>query len=527
MSFVLPRKESQIDPNELCELVSLVTGNAVGSWIFQDDNPAAPSELTKRYLMFAPTSIYLSTLYKTGWIIHEKLPSGMAGWWWSTVDDAENPQAAILGIKSFISSYWGLNVEPRFFATKNYEDEISGYRELQRKVFLTEVGPIVIHLRRLDEGRLNCWEMNTETGILYVTFLYQFGINPIQEVEAKFHEEPPEWVTSAFESGELNTLMDTLLARETQTPEASLDENIEAELNNLTLGTYAPESTLPQINMEYERTAHAFERYSYKDLNPDGSFRRWSVRPGVQASIEDLQPILTPEHERHHFQQLMTTPYGLYLWRLMTSLTSSLEYSLRVIREETEVAPDRLPFTTWYQESGTQLLPTGEVGGSRIAKLHRTMVEASAMSEFLLALMGRRKLTIGQFLELANTSQAEVCRAADLPMQAIWTTRLDPDTPYLPDGYFSTSEIIEAAARFKELGLIRGTAPDANQALEEAWRGQALHGIYRPAFEYLEKKLVHYIPCAFAIDLSMLGRLDPVTHTSAGEEILFEGTHPG
>jgi hypothetical protein len=105
-------------------------------------------------------------------------------------------------------------------------------------------------------------------------------------------------------------------------------------------------------------STHQFHKFN--------GFRATSVPSNVLEQHPEVLDIeLIRRHEHSHYRQLMSTPFGLLLWRAQNSLTSNVSFLARAccdIRPTLEIA---LPLHEWLYNEGFEQIGRSIRNGSR------------------------------------------------------------------------------------------------------------------------------------------------------------------
>lgn len=267
----------------------------------------------------------------------------------------------------------------------------------------------------------------------------------------------------------------------------------------------------------------------------------YELRRGLQVPDGVLEVLLTQSHENSHYRQLMSTPLGLMLWRAMNVLGVDVNFlSRHVTGLRPPLWPPGPPLDDWLSGGGLEMFDralregatfepgvkpsVSHQGTELIRYMDFLLSELRVMKFFLTGVLDRSGLRVGDFVEVANFAVEIMNRRSDLKMDAVWSTRLPPDTPLLGDGRFAGNEIIEAAARLEEhriLDLI-GVSPGAF----EQWQRTRIFGVYQPVYEYLLRELRDVSAALAVLDVTMMTPIDVAFAAAADSALVVEDVLP-
>lgn len=263
----------------------------------------------------------------------------------------------------------------------------------------------------------------------------------------------------------------------------------------------------------------------------------------AREPVDDLKEIsaaridqeLTLRHEVSHYRQLMTTPFGLLLWRTYNSILSHAEYIARALLDIEPPVDFSVPVHKWVmQHPVSQLAQAGHrfsahrstgspLGLMQIAPfIDRFSQDVQTLSNFLEALLEGKCATVGEFVTLANDAFDALSVPSDMRAFKPWRTRLAPETPFKRD--FSCSEIIEACARFEERRVLE-LLPDGVDRIE-AWEARNIHGVYAPAYRYLQERLGDTDAALAIIDVAFMSPIDLAFSGMTKHELYVEDVLP-
>lgn len=309
------------------------------------------------------------------------------------------------------------------------------------------------------------------------------------------------------------------------------------------LGVYFAHSASALLRIPIASYEATRDRYVEIIDGPDNASRGWILRKDIPFTLAEITPLLTRDHERQHYVQLMSSPIGLLIWRTLNSLLTATQWLISTSSRSTAAVHAGAPLVNWYKSKGRDALlqdppspPTNwksEILDSArarhyretiIADLDRVIDEIDTLSSFLEAIIGRPKISIGQFIEIANKAYRYIAISSDLKKTTLWTTNLDPNLPLLPEGYFSLTELLEAQSRLWERGILENAK--ANADLLQQWEDNCLHGVYGPAYKFVMNSLGDVTFSTIAIDVSLQTPIDLACLATRSSELRVEDVLP-
>lgn len=277
----------------------------------------------------------------------------------------------------------------------------------------------------------------------------------------------------------------------------------------------------------------AFPRFTREDLN--GPYKRHS-RNGKfsydrvrwqDVSPPDRRALLTDLHELDHFRMLISTPFGVLLWRLYQVVTRDLLFLTRTYREY-GLPLERKDFSSgiveWFRRTGrTRLDLVAPIISGGLGKVRYIEGEVIPGLESVLRLLDiltchaphekYRDLTAGEFAALLNIAYDYLSQRSDIELRndkwgAVWKSE-NPRAPMF-DGPASLSFLLvmELLAYCRERRVVRrmgGSAADLSD-----WGTERLPGVYRPAMtDWLSAAGDDETTLREVLIDSLLGRVDP------------------
>jgi hypothetical protein len=238
----------------------------------------------------------------------------------------------------------------------------------------------------------------------------------------------------------------------------------------------------------------------------------WTPKPGAYVdSIDEVRPLLVTGHERFHYEQTMSTPVGLLLWRLLNCMADDIMYLVTLAGRGEEPVQIGKPFVTWLFDGGAAEIVSHHP--DRAYTVQETVLGLAVTKDFLAALDGQSALSMWGFVELANQAFEYVAMRCGLPAPRTWSAYdLDADS-YLPAGGLTTSQVIEGSARVWEVRLLQ--AMNASAAALSDWHEMSVFGDYKPVYDLLLRTIGSPQLSLMAAEQALLGPID-VAGSGAG-----------
>ncbi|HJW55313.1 MAG TPA: hypothetical protein VJ577_08580 [Burkholderiaceae bacterium] len=244
---------------------------------------------------------------------------------------------------------------------------------------------------------------------------------------------------------------------------------------------------------------------------------------------------LTRRHEISHYRHLMTTPFGLLIWRTYNTIISHAEFISRALKDIRPPIGYSLPIHEWVKRNPVSGLAkngrcfTPDRIGIRTANLESTAEfidylngKVHVLTGFLNALLYGKCETIGAFISLANDAFVALAEASDIAPSRPWRTNLPLDTSF-PRG-FCMAELVEANARLDERRFLEAQ-PNAKHLIE-AWEARSIHGMYERAYRYLMHELGDVDAALCVVDAAIMSPIDPAFSTMVDDGLVIEQILP-
>ena len=292
------------------------------------------------------------------------------------------------------------------------------------------------------------------------------------------------------------------------------------EFKKEVLGQFFPGSTLIKLNYSYQEIRKKWmtlETLS-KIKKPDNPFEGFKIPSYDKDSIFSQ---LTLAHELDHYKLSQSTPFGLLLWRIYQCLMVDYSYLNHELSKVEAFDKMQFPYSKWIEENFNELIK--EYKGNR-DYLVLVQDEITTLSRFLFALLGRPKITVGDFIEIANKAFLYLGKRCDLKNNCKWSTKLPLDNELYSSEHFSCIELIEASARHRELTVLESFNLYDLVFFKE-WELVSLHGVYKKGTTNLLKKLGSPSNAKTAIDIAFNGPID-IACFEVNEEIYLEDILP-
>lgn len=227
---------------------------------------------------------------------------------------------------------------------------------------------------------------------------------------------------------------------------------------------------------------------------------------------------LIRRHEFAHYRQLMTTPFGLLVWRAYKTLLSNVSFLASAVADLCPPVKDlTLPIHDWVREgnlkrayengatfSATRVSVWRELGET-LPYINDLVEDIDVIHTFLYDLLDDTEATVGEFIENANLAYKAMADRSDLKLKAEWETELPLNTPFRCGG-FSGTELIEAAARLEER-LFLETVHESIEPIK-IWEESAIHGVYESAYTWLSSELGDSLASLGVLDAAFMVPID-------------------
>ena len=315
-------------------------------------------------------------------------------------------------------------------------------------------------------------------------------------------------------------------------------KSVEQGYFSIPTGVVSINSDIVPITEMYEKIADSIQPFPKSPQN-----RMIRLSESQEIPREAINAELVRRHEYAHYRQLMSTPLGLLLWRVNNSLLSNISYVVRAVTCVRPLQKVELPIDIWFRKVGLEQLskaaseganfnsrwPYKNVRDLRLALPYLEYVsdEISILKKFTSAILERTDLTVGEFIEIANTSFNILQNRSNTSFDVCWSTRLPLDTPLISHNRFSGSEMIEASARLEER-LWLNSFPYSPKTLREIemWELRAIHGVYAPAYLWLLDQLEDVGVALSIIDTAFMSPIDPAFAEVCSGSLIVEEVLP-
>jgi hypothetical protein len=252
----------------------------------------------------------------------------------------------------------------------------------------------------------------------------------------------------------------------------------------------------------------------------------------MEIASDDFRTLMAVMHEREHYRSFISTPVGLFIWRLFQCTGVNVNFVCRLLTKYELTSGLTAPILDFAKSAGAGLV--GDEArrpqirdGAIVARVMRdgdalreVIDETETYTRCLNALLDDRTVTVGDFLELLNRTLAFAALRSDFPAHPTVTTRLDPHALLHSDGIYTLRELLEGAARLTEFSWVRGY-PHWNP---DTWRAQYCTGVYGTVFNAVHAHLGAIDIGRALIDLSLMAPIDPCF---GPDHFLLEDLHPG
>jgi hypothetical protein len=245
------------------------------------------------------------------------------------------------------------------------------------------------------------------------------------------------------------------------------------------------------------------------------------------SDLNSINPILDRHHELCHYQSLVSSPFGMFLFRLLGAISSCVQYvSLKIASEYGAVYKPNLPINNWYLESGKYLIDESKKFSPDLPLrkfLEAKLFEAQLYRTLETQILYPKDCLVGNLCDILNRSLRLLQALHQLPKVPKVISNYDYDSLAVENAELSTVSLLEAISMSGELQLLIGFKVSSD--ILHQWESTRLQGIYRTVFEYVSEQLSHSMKRAnLAFDISLFGQIDPVFCDE--DEILLEDIHP-
>ncbi len=295
----------------------------------------------------------------------------------------------------------------------------------------------------------------------------------------------------------------------------------------------------------------------------EGTYYAYGATPEYASlSLSDYQEILTGDvrkikhdvflrylvvaHEREHYTQYNSTPFGLLNWRIFQCLkVDTIKIAIQIDRTQ-NFQNIFIPIHEWARTRGQQhfanfppkhspfysIFAQQGRGNEWIENEHKILEDCvkgiDLYLRFFDVLRGRLHGDLTEVVAISNSAMQQLAVRSGLSKTI--HLRIPDNTIETPS--FSTEEVLEAGARFSE--LLSLFLVDADRSFIDAWRLKYIQGVYAPVFNFLESELsvvsderVRALICKGVVDLSLCAPIDHSCVSMHKDEVSLEDVHPG
>lgn len=257
------------------------------------------------------------------------------------------------------------------------------------------------------------------------------------------------------------------------------------DISPITLGYYDTYCAVSEYSFNYseiKRGGKYFERIPSKIP----SFYATATRKNMKIErIEDILPITVRMHERVHHAQLLSSVFGLFLWRLYHHCYLKMGFIVGKIRESDLQYSCFTPLIKWYnseefKEIGKAIPKVDETFLKNIYKIYGKTEEDYIREypariilafrdlflflDFLDFIQTNKHLTMKDFVETANEVYRVLNTLDDMKTNIEWRSHNIRSSSYLPPGAISLNEMLEIDARILQLMVLSKYKIDKNEA---------------------------------------------------------------
>ena len=232
----------------------------------------------------------------------------------------------------------------------------------------------------------------------------------------------------------------------------------------------------PKSGEEPEILEGTVQKYAKRIPSKEDFFTALSTKSEVEIDrIEDIFPFLVWIHERTHHSQLLSTVYGLLLWRLHHQIHTKMQFLIGKIRESDIQKECVFPLLDWYKSASFQKIkkmnpyPDRKFINNleRIYGVNESQYQANYANnvkqnfrelELLLyfshLLHSKDMISMRDFVRLANKTFKILKEMDDLNVNIEWKSHNINAPSYLPPDPISSEEILEIDARCAQLIML-------------------------------------------------------------------------
>lgn len=295
-------------------------------------------------------------------------------------------------------------------------------------------------------------------------------------------------------------------------------------LHNQQLGAFYPNSSVSLLNFSFEEYRKNALKYFTTMRASNSNIPAGILSDNVEnPDLDEIQLPLTRAHELDHYLLMNSTPFGLLIWRMYMAISTGVSYLLR----KTEDYIDDsffLPIHEWYLKSACHRMDKNMHVLMRLPVDVVASLDLRVLPHFSRLLLGKEKITMRRFIDIANAAFKILSTRGGLQTELEWTAHNPGRESYLPDEGFSTTEIIEANARVKELFMLNHAGFSKKQI--EQWRKRSIFGVYKPVFDWIMDELGNDIFIRIAIEQALITPIDLSCYAGYKGKIYVEDVLP-
>lgn len=296
-------------------------------------------------------------------------------------------------------------------------------------------------------------------------------------------------------------------------------------------GVFYTNSAIMRMESTGAELAASIAKFSVP--NAEAGFSRTRLRSDVPvASLAEIRPLLTLQHERYHYVQTVTSPFGVLQWRLLNCIEDDVMWLQQVASyydPPIELVPPMLStlldgVASEMQERRLAQCPEGWSLDQYELHVHRslgTVIDGlTVLNQFLGAVINAAPLSMKAFVDLANRAFAYLSLRCDIQPVPIWTARDLDRRSYLPDDNMTARQVIEGSARFRECRWL-AWLPLKDPMILDEWVSTSVHGVYRPAFELVLEEIGLGRVGQALFDHALLGAVDLISGPEGDSTTIF------
>lgn len=403
--------------------------------------------------------------------------------------------------------------EMAFVADVWFEDEFSGQRSYQQKRFQSSHGEVLLHLRRVPEGVEHVFEVPKHAD----TRAYRLRV-PCHSI--LWHNGRGEYLWASERHGELPDWTIALSGRRfAGGPDPQVTRTVTILMSDASRplpsgrGFYQYSALSVRTHFDFGQAVAA--NRDWCTSSKDGT---WKFNNLATAELNDIAPLLISQHERQHYRQMITSPWGLLIFRIQVLLDVHVDSILKNLSTRRVDVRDLFPLGDWYRNNRDTLR-----GSDRELYWHLDpgFSHLEALSQFMTCIVGAERLSPRDFVQRANACLEIVERCFGVAATGRWK---EPGDDVAASSYFPVLDIVEASARMTEYGLLeRGE----NDRLLQEWRVAHFKGGDENAFSYVVDQLRNPLLAHFALDAALQALVDPSWGCMLGRQLEFAKDHPG